>query len=66
MSMPLDQCHAMCFPNMEKYLDDLKSESFEIADMPYKLKFKNSVMSLYDDCNYCGNRQCRGCPVGTK
>ena len=46
MDMPLEECYAMCFPNMDKYLKDGKIEQFELADMPYRLKFKNSIMAL--------------------
>jgi len=45
-TMSLEECYAMCFPNMDKYLKEAKIESFEVADMPYRLKFKNSIMAI--------------------
>lgn len=57
-----EKCFELCFPGLFKAEQEKESQLFDLTEMPYKLVFKD-ISGYYDDCGYCGQNRCGGCPV---
>jgi len=52
----------MCFPAVvEDELSD-ETDEFNLAQMPYRLVFKN-IMDATKPCIFCGVPRCEGCAI---
>lgn len=61
--MKTEDAFELCFPGLIKdEIDNNNNTSFKLSQMPYSLVFKD-VSSYYENCFYCDQQRCDGCPV---